>query len=322
MSDRHTGDSAAVDRPLSILSLGAGRQSSTLLRMSIRGDLPRIDAAVFADTQREPRSVYRHLWRLAKECHEAGIPLIVGTAGDLGEVALSVDTRSGSIPVFIENEDGSQGRMRRDCTVDFKIAVIRRITRQLWLDWKRRTGRKDPVQQWIGMSWDEMERMRPSPVKYVENVYPLIDHHLAWNGDRHVVRARRPHEAGISSGDCLLWHLTIGYPKPPRSSCNFCPAHKDAEWRRLRDEEPDEFAEAVQFERDLQAAHAASDSKWSFRGTPYLHRSMVPLDQVDLRTRQERERDAGISSLWDGPAWDDEDTSDGCGVVCEAEAIA
>lgn len=56
-----------------VLSLGAGVQSSVLLLMSARGLLPRLDAAVFADTKWEPRAVYEHLGWLEAE---AGVPLI------------------------------------------------------------------------------------------------------------------------------------------------------------------------------------------------------------------------------------------------------
>lgn len=46
---------------LRVLSLGAGVQSSTLALMSARGDLPRLDYAVFADTGWEPARVYAWL---------------------------------------------------------------------------------------------------------------------------------------------------------------------------------------------------------------------------------------------------------------------
>jgi hypothetical protein len=82
-----------------------------------------------------------------------------------------------------------------------------------------------------------------------------------------------------------------GYPKPPRSACVYCPFHSDNEWRRLRDEEPEEFARAIRFEKDLQAVKAKTDN---FRGVPFLHPSLVPLDQVDLSTDIER----GQLSLW------------------------
>ena len=55
-----------------ILSLGAGVQSTALALMSRDGmfDLS-VDAAVFADTQWEPKAVYRHLAWLVGELGEA-----------------------------------------------------------------------------------------------------------------------------------------------------------------------------------------------------------------------------------------------------------
>ena len=46
---------------ISVLSFGAGVQSTTLLMMSLAGELPPLDAVVFADTGWEPRAVYAHL---------------------------------------------------------------------------------------------------------------------------------------------------------------------------------------------------------------------------------------------------------------------
>ena len=50
-----------------ILSLGAGVQSSTLALMIARGELPPIDAAIFADTGWEPPKVYLWLDWLEKQ---------------------------------------------------------------------------------------------------------------------------------------------------------------------------------------------------------------------------------------------------------------
>lgn len=45
-----------------IISLGAGVQSSTLALMAVHGEItPMPDAAIFADTQAEPQSVYKWL---------------------------------------------------------------------------------------------------------------------------------------------------------------------------------------------------------------------------------------------------------------------
>lgn len=47
---------------LNIISLGAGVQSSTMALMAAHGEItPMPDAAIFADTQAEPKAVYEWL---------------------------------------------------------------------------------------------------------------------------------------------------------------------------------------------------------------------------------------------------------------------
>ena len=50
-----------MTEPLQILSLGAGVQSTCMALMAARGELPPVDAAIFADTGAEPQRVYDHL---------------------------------------------------------------------------------------------------------------------------------------------------------------------------------------------------------------------------------------------------------------------
>jgi hypothetical protein len=76
-----------------------------------------------------------------------------------------------------------------------------------------------------------------------------------------------------------------GYPEPPRSSCVYCPFHNNTEWRRLKYTEPEEFAKAVQFEKDIQNMKG---SDGNFDSVPFLHASRLPLDQVDFSTLAER----------------------------------
>jgi hypothetical protein len=75
-----------------------------------------------------------------------------------------------------------------------------------------------------------------------------------------------------------------GYPTPPRSACVYCPFHSNAEWRRLKTQEPAEFDRAVKFEIDLQEAKAQTDNQ---RGIPYLHPSLTPLSQIDFDSADE-----------------------------------
>jgi len=266
------------------LSLGAGVQSSCLALIAARGEVrgypQQLDGAIFADTQDEPASVYAWLDWLEAEIARLPYPYAVHrvTAGRLQNAALKMritkDGRkysSADIPFFTKAADGSQGKItHRACTVDFKILPILKKVREL--AGIKRGQKTVGAVQWIGISLDEVHRMKISRHPWAENCWPLVE-----------MRMRRH--------DCLLWMERNGYAKPPRSSCVYCPYHSNAEWRRLKDEEPQAFADAVQFERDLQRVKGGTDN---MQAVPFLHKSLLPLDQVDLRTME----DHGQMGLW------------------------
>lgn len=154
-----------------VLSLGAGVQSTTLLLMSLRGDLPKLDAAVFADTQWEPNAVYTHLEWLKGLCKNAGLPLYTGTAGILRKDAIdfrrmwkSADDgkkkRFASIPVFVRNDNGTQGRVKRQCTKEYKIEVVNKIIRReiMGLAPRQRAPKEPTIEHWFGITTDEAKR--------------------------------------------------------------------------------------------------------------------------------------------------------------------
>lgn len=249
---------------LTVLSLGAGVQSSTVLLMSATGDLPRVDAAVFADTQAEPKAVYDWLDWLEREV--AGvIPVYRVTAGDLAYGALHPAKKySGHIgqpPFYVKDPPDDyrvqqrEGRLWRKCTSDYKLVPLRREVRRLMTE----AGAKH-VDQWIGISLDEAHRMKDSGVRFVTNCYPLIDRRMT----RH---------------DCLRWMQAHGYPEPPKSACVFCPYTNNARWRHLRDTAPQDWQRAVDFDARLRTVQMPG-----VRGTAYVHRTLIPLSQVDLST--------------------------------------
>lgn len=64
----------------------------------------------------------------------------------------------------------------------------------------------------------------------------------------------------------------------------YCPFHNDNEWRRLKEEEPEAFDRAVRFEKEYQATYAAIPT---VVGTPYLHKSLQPLSDVDFTVKDD-----------------------------------
>jgi hypothetical protein len=251
-----------------ILSLGAGVQSSTLALMAAHGELPMPDCAIFADTGDEPKHVYAWLDWLEKQ-----LPFPVHRVGrseklSRRSIATHTSKRTGQvymkslIPAFVIRPNGTLILMGRRCTADHKIAPIMRKAKELA---KVPRGQKTPiVTQWIGISTDEAQRMKPSREPWSTSIWPLID-------------------ANMSRQDCLIWMAKHKYPTPPKSSCVFCPFHSDEMWRELRDQHPDEFAEVAQFEREMQAAAEKQTGTARFHGVPYLHRSGSPIDMVDFK---------------------------------------
>jgi hypothetical protein len=271
-------------QPANIISLGAGVQSSVMLLQAARGDfqdldgqLTTVDAAIFSDTQAEPQSVMKWLDYLEEQVKKEAYPFPVFrvTAGSLERDEMRIRTSSksgkkymkGSIPAFVLNPDGTKGLLGRKCTSDYKIIPLQRKVREL-VGIKRAGAGIVRAKMWIGITTDEAHRMKPSRVDYIENTWPLID-------------------AGMSRKDCLRWMRENGYPEPPRSACYFCPFHGDHEWRRLRDEEPQEFARAIAFDQMLRNTQAQQEV---LRGIPFLHSSCEPLGQVNFDQRPSHEQ--------------------------------
>jgi hypothetical protein len=268
-----------------ILNLGAGTQSSVLLVMADRGDIEPVECAIFADTQAEPREVYDHLDWLEKQVKT---PVVRVTAGNLEADGVafrrqrysecSSTGRKGyaSIPLFVLNEDKSQGLIRRQCTAEYKIDPITRYIRTDILGLAKgevyRGG--DQVEQVFGISFDERHRMRNSngDPKWMLRSYPLVD-----------LKLTRWQVIAIAE----KWFPDRTFP---RSACVFCPYKSNEEWRRMRDDHPDEWTRAVAFDhaiRDAQEAGIASGKQ--LVGLPFVHRQMVPLDQADLRSDDEKQ---------------------------------
>lgn len=253
---------------LNVLSLGAGVQSSTVALMAAHGEIERIDAAIFADTQNEPVSVMRWLDWLEQEVAKCKYPFPIHrvTIGNLADNVLRVRTSAssgrrymtGGIPAFLKKEGKKEGILGRTCTENFKIKpVYTKIRKILGI---QRISKKMGVvcRVAIGISMDEYFRVKPNKFRFAESYWPLID--------KNMTRA-----------DCLAWMQAKGYPTPPRSACVFCPFHSDDDWIKLKTEEPEGFARAVEFERKM---HTAYESQDALHSRPYLHSTCVPLDEV------------------------------------------
>lgn len=261
-------------RRLRVLSLGAGVQSTTLLLLSAEGRLPKLDAAIFADTGWEPRAVYEHFDRLVREVAEpAGIPVHRVSAGNIRRDALDPAHRFASMPLFIKNPDGGDGMTRRQCTSEYKLKPIKaQVRRMLGYSHPAPVPRGVYAEQWIGISRDEFGRAKDSGIQYLRSRHPLLDMDGAADG-----------RDGWTREDCLRYLRANGWASTPKSACIGCPFHGNAQWRTLRDEHPDEWADAVDFDQAIRSGNARGNANGKpLLGEAYLHRSRLPLDQAPI----------------------------------------
>lgn len=234
------------------------------------------DCAIFADTGAEPKRVYEWLDWLEKQLPYPVHRVSSGNIRDDILAAVAGDMRTshlGQPPFFTQGGGRAEGKLFRKCTQHYKIDPIRQKVRGLIGLGKgeRFRGSAPVVRQWIGISTDEAQRMKPSRDAYIVHCWPLID-------------------AGMSRVSCLAWMRDKGYPKPEKSSCTFCPFHDNATWREMKLGDAESWADSVAIDEAIRGGIKAAGANCNL----FLHRSCVPLAEVDFRNAS----DMGQADLW------------------------
>jgi hypothetical protein len=255
------------------LSLGAGVQSTTLLMLAARGEIPTFDVAIFANTGWEPAKVYAHLARLEAIAKHAGIEVVRVANGHIRRDALDPAHRFASMPLFTLAPDGRRGMARRQCTSEYKINCLKReVRRRLGFPHPAHVPAGVQAQMVIGISADEIGRVRDPGVRYMRHDYPLLG--LGWTRQ-----------------DCVAFLEANGLAGTPRSACLGCPYHDDAFWHDLKTNSPCEWADVVEFDKEIRHGSArANAAGHPLRGQFFLHPQRVPLDQVELHPKQAQAR--------------------------------
>jgi hypothetical protein len=256
---------------LHILSLGAGVQSTALALMAAHGEVePMPDCAIFADTGWEPAAVYEHL-RWLMSANVLPFPVEIVRQGNIREdidklargEAIRGQGRAATAPFFVAGKGGVAAPLRRQCTGHYKIEPIeRRLKEKLGIKPRQRQPKTPQVELWIGISMDEIYRVKPGPLAWIERRWPLV-------------------EKRLSRSDCLLWMERRRYPTPAKSSCIGCPYHSNEHWRQIR-QNPAEWEDAIAVDRLIRPGFSKTRSEL------FLHRSLVPLEYADIRSDGER----------------------------------
>jgi len=260
---------------IDVLSFGAGIQSTTLLLLAIEGVIRKPSYCIFADTGWEPKKVYDHCEWCFKIGEKAGIKMVKVSNGNIKTDLIKKTGRFAAIPLHVLKSDGEKAILRRQCTNEYKIKpVIKYFRREiLGLKYRQRAPKEPVIRNWLGITQDEIMRVKPSRDKFVLNEYPFVN----WGEDFFDKCWHRHH--------CTNW-LNENYPyiDVPKSACVICPYRSDAGWRKIK-ENKEEFQEAVEFDKTIRQGLGRAAT---LDGTLFLHSSLKPLGDVDLRTPEEK----------------------------------
>ena len=166
--------------------------------------------------------------------------------------------------------------LRRQCTNHYKVRPITRQVRLMAGGKPRRPfpkGRR--VEMWLGISTDEIMRVKPSREPWIDHRWPLID-------------------LDMSRQDCIDW-FAAEYPGRhlPRSACVICPYRSDEHWIELKESEPTSYNDAVNFDRWLRRT-TVNPVRQIIDGRPYLHVSRRPLGTAIAEREQSNLRESSL----------------------------
>lgn len=251
------------DARLRVLSMGAGVQSTDIALSCAAGEFEMPDCAVFADTGWEPAKVYRHL-----EWLERTLPFPIyrvrRQGRDLGEMSLAI--ARGEI-----GQKGHQmvpfysggGLSPKQCSKEFKTRPVARYVREM-LALPPRRGCGPIVELWLGISTDELQRLKVNERPWIRNRYPLVE----------MRRSRQRCEASLAAKGVTA----------PRSSCIFCGYRTKREWLDVLSD-PEDAPRLLAFDASIRTL---------IPGGAYLTPAHKPLAEIDFT-----EADDGQPSLFD-----------------------
>ena len=193
-----------------ILSFGGGVNTVALMIILVEEGFP-LDEVVFSDTGGEAPETYDYLETVDIYLKNHEIPFRTVSKRISTRDLLGTCTHRKVIPSV----------MWRWCTRDFKVRPIHAYYRSL----------DAHINQYMGIAFDEIDRMKDSRVDYVTNLYPLIDRRM----DR---------------DNCVDVIEAAGLPIPVKSGCYFCPFNSRGRWEWLLETHPELFENSVRLEEN------------------------------------------------------------------------
>lgn len=197
-----------------ILSYGGGVNSTAMYFVIKEQGLP-LDEVVFADTGNELPETYETVDNFIMLLDIDGI-----------EFTTVKSKVAPSLYDYCFNNKIVPSRMMRYCTDRFKQTPINAYIRTKY-------GKETRFKMYIGIALEEAHRMKTSPERYKDNVYPLIDQR-------------------IDRAGCISILNKHSFTNVCKSGCWFCPYTPKSGWLHLNDKHPELLRRAIKLEHNCK----------------------------------------------------------------------
>lgn len=256
---------------MKILSCGAGMQSTALALMScenkmkgiIHKEVPIYDAVIFCDLGFEPYWVTSQVEFIQKACADAGNPFYKIESNLYKDYLERFGIKHiTTVPFWSVDENGKKAKMRRYCTLDYKIAIIEKFLRHNLLGYRKYQRLKpedfQAHQMHIGFSYEERRRISEKELSklYVKK-YPLVD--MKWE-----------------RADSYRYILEVWGLDTKASACVFCPFHKNYFFRHLKENCKNDYEKLVEFDKILEERQPNT----AIKSKIYISRSRKRIDEL------------------------------------------
>lgn len=260
----------------SIISLGVGLQSTTLYYMSSMGIIPRADMSIFADTGSEKSRTLGY-WNFLNQWQKEnnGIPLYKANYLNIEtDLYLLKEADKGLyIPAFTRGADGKVGMLKRQCSYEYKIEQVNKKYRELLGIGNKRF----PITEiYIGISFDERDRMQVPREKWKIHIYPFCGYKVFPDGHNERIPSLIKTRSQLKN-----WLIENKFPVPQKSSCKFCPFQSDENWNYLKETCPTDFEEACKIDDMIR-----NKSKMGAKAPIFVHSSLQPLRNIEFNKKQ------------------------------------
>lgn len=265
------------------MSFGGGVQSTAIAMLALNKDRRLLEVTggrvpelyLWADTGDESLSTYRHVWDMAEKFALHNVNFVATYRGSLLEHMIqgymSGSTSVYNAPFWTVSRSGKFAPIRRECTAHYKVAELEKAAKRYFKVQRSKPNTvkggflEKPVECWLGISIDEIQRMKSSVVQWQEFFHPLIE--MRW-----------------TRGHCLEYLESINV-FAGKSACVYCPFHGSKEWREVKDCAQDWFR-VLELDQALEAAYNKHGRVGCLKERPFLTQHGKPIEDIDFSKKQ------------------------------------